>query len=364
MPWFRQLSAEDRSWIGLIVQAGIKSFAEWYEDPRPTLPLRSEVFGAAPQALAGVVTLEHTVAMVRLSIAVVEENLAEVFDEADIDEVRDSVIRYGRELAFATAEVYARAAEQRGAWDARLEALVVDSVLRGEVDETVESRAHALGWRGSGHVVVAIGVLPDGGGSPIDGVRHLAREKRLDCLCAVQGARLVVILGGVDRTSRPVGTFADTFGPGTLVIGPVVPGLREAGVSATAASSGFRAAPGWPDAPRPVRADDLLPERALAGDQSARTQLVEDLYRPLREAGHPSHPSHVVLDTLECYLERGGSLEATARQLFIHANTVRYRLNQAHEITGLSPTLARDAYTYRMALTLGRQADATSSADL
>ena len=32
MPWFRELSAEDRSWVALIVQAGIKSFIDWYAD--------------------------------------------------------------------------------------------------------------------------------------------------------------------------------------------------------------------------------------------------------------------------------------------------------------------------------------------
>ena len=60
--------------------------------------------------------------------------------------------RYAREVAFATAEVYARAAEARGAWDARLEALVVDSVLRAEADEAVASRASALGWAHRGGV--------------------------------------------------------------------------------------------------------------------------------------------------------------------------------------------------------------------
>ena len=30
MPWFRELSAEDRSWVGLIVQAGIRGFVDWY----------------------------------------------------------------------------------------------------------------------------------------------------------------------------------------------------------------------------------------------------------------------------------------------------------------------------------------------
>ncbi|HET7531952.1 MAG TPA: helix-turn-helix domain-containing protein, partial [Nocardioidaceae bacterium] len=50
----------------------------------------------------------------------------------------------------------------------------------------------------------------------------------------------------------------------------------------------------------------------------------------------------------------GGSLEATARAMFVHANTVRYRLRRAADVTGLSATDPRDAYTYRVALTLGR----------
>jgi DNA-binding PucR family transcriptional regulator len=40
--------------------------------------------------------------------------------------------------------------------------------------------------------------------------------------------------------------------------------------------------------------------------------------------------------------------------MFIHANTVRYRLRRATEATGLSPSDPRHAYTYRLALTLGR----------
>ena len=144
MPWFRRMSAEDRSWIGVIVQAGITSFVEWYREPDGSAPVTAEVFGIAPRALTGVVSLHQTVEMVRLTIEVVEENVTEAVGEADADSVRYSIVRYAREVAFATAEVYARAAEMRGAWDARLEALVVDSVVRGDADETVRSRASAL----------------------------------------------------------------------------------------------------------------------------------------------------------------------------------------------------------------------------
>jgi DNA-binding PucR family transcriptional regulator len=99
-----------------------------------------------------------------------------------------------------------------------------------------------------------------------------------------------------------------------------------------------------------VTSDDLLPERALSGDGHARRQLVQDVFVPLLEAGDPT------LDTVSSYLDHGGSIEATARAMFVHGNTVRYRLRRASEITGLSVSDPRQAYTYRVALTLGRLA--------
>ncbi|HEU4512410.1 MAG TPA: helix-turn-helix domain-containing protein [Nocardioidaceae bacterium] len=356
MPWFRQLSAENRSWISLIVQAGINSFIAWYRDPEEAAPLTAEVFGAAPRALTGVVSLHQTVEMVRLSIEVVEDNLVEAVGEEDAPSVREAVVRYAREVAFATAEVYAKAAEMRGAWDARLEALVVDSVLRAEADETVRSRASALGWQSRGDVAVVLGRVPAPASdstvpdreSIIDEVRRSARHVGLDALCAVQGDRLVVVLGGVENPDKAGASIAGHFGEGPVVVGPVVSDLMRAHVSARAAVAGLRAAPGWPDAPRPVTADDLLPERALSGDGHARRQLVTSVYRPLTEAGAAT------LDTVSSFLEHGGSIEGTARAMFVHANTVRYRLRRAADVTGLTATDPRDAYTYRVALTLGR----------
>lgn len=356
MPWFQQLSAENRSWIGLILQAGINAFITWYREPQDDAPLTAEVFGAAPRALTGVVSLHQTVEMVRLSIEVVEDNLVEAVGEEDAPSVREAVIRYAREVAFATAEVYARAAEMRGAWDARLEALVVDSVLRAEADETVRSRASALGWQSRGDVAVVLGRVPGGrpGGrghdreSIIDEVRRSARHIGLDALCAVQGDRLVVVLGGVDNPDKAGASLVRHFGDGPVVVGPLVSDLVQGHISARAAVAGLRAAPGWPDAPRPVTADDLLPERALSGDGHARRQLVTSVYQPLLEAGAP------ILDTVSTFLDQGGSIEATARAMYVHANTVRYRLRRAADDTGLTPSDPRDAYTYRVALTLGR----------
>ena len=129
LPWFRELSAEDRSWVGMILQAGVRGFVDWFEMGGDSPAIATSVFGAAPRALAGVISLQQTVDLVKLSIEVVESNVEEIIEAEDADEVRRAVSRYAREVAFATAEVYARAAEVRGAWDARLEALVVDGLM-------------------------------------------------------------------------------------------------------------------------------------------------------------------------------------------------------------------------------------------
>lgn len=353
MPWVSELPAEDRSWIGLIVQAGVKAFIDWHRNPEGSPVLRAEVFGVAPLDMASEISLQQTVALVRLAVDVVDENLEEVLGEADAGSVRASLNRYAREVAFATAEVYARAAEQRGAWDARLEALVVDSVLRGEAEETISSRASALGWRGTGHVVVLVGGLGEGG-SVLEDVRRVARERSLDCLCAVQGDRLVVVLGGVEQHvhhSRPVMAVVDAFAPGPVVVGPVVPTLARVHESAEAAASGLRVVRGWRQAPRPVLAEDLLPERVLAGEEPAREALIAEVHRPLAALGDP------VVETLATFLESGSSFESTARALYVHPNTVRYRLRNVAEATGLNPSDPRDSFTLRVALTLGRISD-------
>ena len=355
LSWFRELSAENRSWVGLIVQNGIAAFASWVRDPTPMSGVASAVFGDAPRALTRVVSLQQTVELVRATIDVVEAEVDRLLGPDDGAVAREAMLRYSRDVAFAAAEVYARAAEVRGAWDARLEALIVDAVLRGEADEAVRSRAAALGWESSSAISVVLGRAPDGTQSTsghtsahaVEAIRRSARQIGVDALCAAQGDRLVVVLGGVEDLDKAAAAVADHFGDGPVVMGPLVGDLPAASISARSAVAALRAAPGWPDAPRPVAADDLLPERALSGDGHARHHLVENIFRPLST-------DEVLLQTLSTYAEQGGSLEGTARALFVHVNTVRYRLRRIEEVTGLAPARGRDAYTLRVALTLGR----------
>ena len=352
--WFRGLDAEHRSWITLVAQAGIDGFVKWFAAPEPLPPSTAEIFGSAPRELARRISLYQTVELVRTTIDVVESQIDQVMPRADRPILHAAIVAYSREVAFAAAEVYARAAELRGAWDERLEALVVDAVLRGETDETVLSRASTLGWHATASVVVVVGPAPDlEPALALESIRHAAAIAGADMLGSVQGDRMIVVLGGtaLGLDGQPlavVSKFVHQFGPGAVVVGPPVEHLMDAASSTRAALAGYRAAAGWPEAPRPVAANDLLPERALSGDGHARRMLARELYEPLLNAGGG------LLETLVTFLDQGLSVEAASRALFVHANTVRYRLRRIHEVSGYSPTDPRDAYALRLAVTLGR----------
>ena len=253
LPWYRDMPPGRRSAVGLVAQNGITAFMSWFDDPKSIPWIAADVFGAAPRELLRSVSLQQTLQLIRVTVEVVEERVK------DSDEsLREAILLYSREIAFAAADVYARAAEARGLWDARLEALVVDSILTGEYDSELPSRIAALGWNGHGEVSVLVGTAPRM--LDVDMLRRTARHLDADVLIGVQGSRLVLVIGRVDppedaeqREPMPFLAIAAQlepgFGPGHLVLGHEVPSLVEAARSARAALAGFAVAKAWRNAP-------------------------------------------------------------------------------------------------------------------
>lgn len=348
LPWFRELGPEERSWVSLVARAGITAFIDWYDSQKDSPGLTSDVFGAAPPELARVISLEQTVDLVRTTVAIVESAIEDLATEEDRPQLSMAVLRYSREIAFSAAEVYARAAEARGAWDARVEALVVDSLLRDEVDDSVLGRVAALGWSAHQSLLVMAGAAPVGDpGSALEVLRRTAEHHELDLLSGIQGATLLAVIGSGADPLRAARLLTPHFGPGPVVMSSPADGLGQVPAAARSTLVGLTAAWGWPDAPRPVAAVDLLPERALAGDDEAARELIDLVHEALLA-------DVALYDTACAFLERTPSLEATARALFIHPNTVRYRLRRITDITGFSPTNPRGAFALRLGLTLGR----------
>ena len=345
--WFGELDAESRSWISVLARGGIDGFVNWVSGSAFSF---ESIFDSAPRALAGRISLRQTVDLVRTTTDVVEEQIQLLLPRADRQPLLLGIVHYSREIAFVAAAVYARAAEARGAWDSRIEATIVDAVVRAEADESVTSRASTLGWDSEAPTAVVIAGAPKN--LQIDELRRASARLSLDMLAAPQGERLVCIFAGEALTDPAracdlVTKLEPHFASGPVVIGPLAEGLRGAPTSARSAASGYRAARAWPEGPRTLLSNDLLPERALAGDGHARRTLARDLFGLLKG-------SKELLETCVGFLDAGSSMEATARAMFIHPNTVRYRLRRIQEVTGYNPTDAREAYVLRLAITLGR----------
>lgn len=348
LPWYRSMPSTRKSAVASVAQQGVTSFIEWHEDPAAQPWIAADVFAAAPRELLRSVSLQQTLQIVRAVVRVFERMIS-----GQDERMLEPILRYSRDIAFSAADVYARAAESRGLWDARLEALVVDSILTGEHDDELPSRSAALGWNADGECTVIVGAAPKM--LDTDLLRRVARRAGADILIGQHAARLIVVATArkpaedADEVSFPdvAAALDESFGEGAVVYGPTVASVQQASKSAKAALAGLAVARAWRHAPRPVGADQLLPERALAGDPLAKGTLVRSVFTPLRE-----HSSDLT-KTLWAYLDNGRSLEATARDLTVHPNTVRYRLKRVADIIDLDATNPRQALILHTALILG-----------
>lgn len=351
LPYFSDLDAAQRASVQLVVQTAVVNFVEWIQDPEGNVKFTVQAFQVVPQDLARRITLLQTVEMVRVAMEFFEKWLPLLArNDAQLRALTESVLRYGREIGFAAASIYASAAESRGAWDSRMEALVVDAVVRGDSDAQLQSRAAALNWDSDAPATVIVGTPPPEQNVSVPlAIHNTAKQYDRAALSVVQGSFLVAIVSGpVRSTERFMTELLQHFADGPVVIGPTTPNLTTAHASAVEAMAAIEAVPGWPGAPRPVHSLELLPERALNGDASAAKALNETVTIPLSKGGETLN------NTLETYLDTGGSVESSARELFVHPNTVRYRLKKIAELTRRDATNPRDAYVLRVAATVGR----------
>jgi DNA-binding PucR family transcriptional regulator len=353
LPFFAALEASQRASVHLVVQTSVVNFAEWMRNPHNNVGSTDQGFELIPQELTRRIALRQTVEMVRVTMEFFEEAVPLLArSEEQLTAMTAGILRYSRDLAFAAATSYADAAEARGAWDTRMEANVVDAVVRGDVGPQLQSQAAALNWDATAPATVLVG-FPQPGRAEFasEDVHTIVSRNGRAALSDVHGTWLVAIVSGhLSPTDKFLTELLGVFADGPVVIGPFASSLVAAHHSATEAIAGMNAVAGWSGAPRPVAARELLPERALMGDATAIAALEAEVMRPLADAGP------ALTETLDAYLDSGGAIEACARTLFVHPNTVRYRLKRIGDFTGRDPTLPRDAYVLRVATTVSRLA--------
>lgn len=241
--------------------------------------------------------------------------------------------------------------------DGTIRALAFECLISGLRDERVTSLLNVIGWRGQFECFAV-------GGEPAESM----------ALTVTKTGQVITDLGGVSPLIGVYGTFVivcarvqAAVSPGiactnmlsafsddsAVYISPMREGVEGASHAIRETLFSLQAAPSIIEPARPLRADDLLPERALIGDDMAR----EELYRNVYQVLHGSNEDDPTFVTVSTFLRHGGSLETTAKELNIHPNTVRYRLKRAAETTGWDATDPRDAFVLNTAIAIGRIRD-------
>src|SRR6188768_1225576 len=91
LPWYREMPPGRRSAVGLVAQAGITSFIQWYEDPNSTPWIAADIFAAAPRELLRSVSLTQTLQLIRVTVEVTEEKVA-----GKGEHLREAILLYSR----------------------------------------------------------------------------------------------------------------------------------------------------------------------------------------------------------------------------------------------------------------------------
>lgn len=383
LAWYRDLSAPDKEQLDIVAETAIANFVVWLDRTRtdPTNgtghaarnarehPPTDQIFFVAPLEFTKSITLNQTVELIRFIVDAMERNVSRFAEPGHEHETADAILYYSREVAFSAASVYALSAQARSDWDARLEALTIADLCDGVTSHQVASRLNLLGWSTdfrcfaiSGHMKRHTGDI--GLSIARRRIRDIIRSWDGDCLIGEHDT-LLTILVSPRRTDgpEPISTPEDYcrailqfFDERPVCLGPVRSGVEGASYSLRAVLSSQRAATCMSNVPRPLRSDDLLPERVLLGDDDARNELYDTVYRALRgdDARSP------LLPTLSAFLRSGSSLDATARELNVHPNTVRYRLKKSVEVTGWDPMNPREAYVLLTAIKVGMMMDSAA----
>lgn len=247
--------------------------------------------------------------------------------EADVRPTQETLDHLGAALAVRQHEADTEAAHRR----AELGRLL-DLVLQGRADpEVLQLPLEAAGVTATGPVVVAAWPRM---AAPlvVDRLRHGIVADLADHIVTLS-ADATQLVDLATELALPCGIGE----PGSL---------SQLQRTAPAALAALRVAR---ERGAPATARDLTSFTGLLEQQPADrlAPFAEKLIGPLIE--HDRQHGTALVDTLRAFLDNDGSVNATAKQLFLHTNSLRHRLRRVQELTGSHPQVFKE----RVALAIG-----------
>nr|WP_051827774.1 helix-turn-helix domain-containing protein [Streptomyces bicolor] len=240
--------------------------------------------------------------------------------------------RYAEAVAAAYRETTAELTSRR---QARRSALV-EALFAGVIaDRTLWEAARELGLPDRGPYVVVAAAADAPGEEPLAGTEAALRQAQVHFawrLLPDQQIGLAALPTATAESTESTCLRILRRAGARVGVSPCFHSLRDTPRAlrfARLALAGLQGA-----APGVARFDDSPLAMVLAAAPAEAAHLVEVVLQPLLDL--PAVERARLLDTLEHWYAAAGSATDAARSLFVHPNTVRYRLRRVEELVGRS----------------------------
>jgi sugar diacid utilization regulator len=232
------------------------------------------------------------------------------------------------------AEGYRAEIAERARSEEQRRSALVQALLEGRLDDTnLWEAADVLSLPQSGPYVVIAARVPEIGEHALPQIQRGLHGMGIDSAWRLMHDVEI----GVARLPRPGDPFdrlvaaLDAGAAGRVGVSPPYDDLRATSQALRLARIALH---GALDRHRVV----VFGRDPLSVAAASAPDIMPRLSRTVLAAldGLPPDDRALLLDTFGAWLDSGGSAEQTARELFVHPNTVRYRLRRLEERTGRS----------------------------
>lgn len=263
------------------------------------------------------------------------------------------------DLATASIDAYRVTTEEVTAHYDRLAGDLVTGLIAGALrGEQINHLASSLGWDEEVEVVRALALSTEPGADVTDvvalqrAVLAVLGTDRAGRIVAgsAEGCDVLLVPGEVtDELVGQLGALLDEFDrlEPRVTIGRSVGDLAGAGPSCRQALAAMQTVRRSAAPEHVVAYDAVLLDVLATADEEAAAALVDRYLRPL--AGRPH-----LTETVEALARSDLSISRTAELLFVHPNTVLYRLGRVRELTGVDPRRALDLFAFVAAIRADR----------
>ncbi|GIF12918.1 PucR family transcriptional regulator [Actinoplanes teichomyceticus] len=329
------------------VQVALDRFLDLAGTGEPALPPRiREVFvalGAAearenrgPELLLGALRTAARLLLRTASQALAGSRPVSLDEIIDLS---DATSAFVDELAAACTDGLARQLREQAGEGDRRRRQAADLLLRGGAPADVAREAvAAIGWATLDRVIPVL--------LPPDQARDARFRFAADGVVAERGRDAVLLLRSGPRAERAA--LAEALDGRGAVVGPAQPWTEVP----EAVRLAERAADLVGAGPAPVFVEDHFALLALRGEPGALAALAARRLAPL--AGLRPNQRDQLLVTLESWLRHWGSRTAVAAELYVHPQTVSYRVNRLRDLLG--PALDDPTARFELQLVLAYRA--------